>query len=191
MKKLILFALLNFNCLAFCQVELSGRIVLAKNGSIPSQDVVVEIKKSHKHTWTDSLGNFKITGLNKNTKYLITFTSFQFGTIELPFDTNETDTITKVFEIKANCAYNIDTAISDWNNKKAKLLIIGSIAPLSNTKLDKKFERKYKIEYFDFGCTPAPSDCIKEYNEKIFELLDKKYGKEWRKDVRKDVEYLH
>ena len=55
----------------------------------------------------------------------------------------------------------------------------------------RKFERKYKIDYFDFGCTPAPSDCIKEYNEKVFELLDKKYGKEWRKNVRKDVEYLN
>ena len=52
-------------------------------------------------------------------------------------------------------------------------------------------DMKYKIDYFDFGCTPAPSDCIKEYNEKVFELLDKKNGKEWRKNVRKDVEYLN
>ncbi|UGS24543.1 FEKKY domain-containing protein [Flavobacterium channae] len=191
MKQLIIFILLNFNCLGFSQVELSGKIVSAKDGSIPSQDIIVEIKKLSKHTWADSLGNFKFTKLDKNTKYLISFTSFQFGTLEIPFETNEMDIITKVFELKANCEYNIDSALSDWKNKKAKLLIIGSIAPLADTKLDKKFERKYKIDYFDFGCTPAPSDCIKEYNEKVFELLDKKYGKEWRKNVRKDVEYLN
>ena len=191
MKNLIIFTLLNFSCLAFCQVELSGKIVSAKDGSFPNEDVVVEMKNPYKHTWSDSLGNFKITKLSKNTKYLISFTSFQFGTVDVPFETHEAETITKVFELKANCDYNVDTAINDWNQKKAKLLIIGSIAPLANTKYDKRFEKKYGIDYFDFGCTPAPSECIKEYNEKIFELLDQKYGKRWRKNVRKDVEYLN
>ena len=50
-----------------------------------------------------------------------------------------------------------------------------------------KFEKKYNIEYYDFGCTPPNEECVIQYNKTIFANLDKKYGRKWRKEVRKDV----
>ncbi|TPN87787.1 FEKKY domain-containing protein [Aquimarina algicola] len=95
-----------------------------------------------------------------------------------------------ILTLEAICKYNKDLAEKDWKNGKPKLLLVGSIVPIANSLSDKKFERKYKIEYFDFGCTPPIQECIKAYNERIFQLMDRKYGVKWRKKVRSDVKYL-
>lgn len=173
------------------QVKLYGKIISAKSKLKPSEEVMITVKETNEKSFTDSLGNFNLYKLDKNKHYLMELFSFLYGKVIIEFETQNEDQLTKTFEVIPNCDFDGETAKNEWKNKSAKLYLIGSISPIANSKNDKKFEKKYNIQYFDFGCTPAPSDCIKEYNEKIFELLDKKYGKEWRKVVRKDVGYLH
>jgi hypothetical protein len=78
------------------------------------------------------------------------------------------------------------TAQDDVAAGRPKLLLTGGIAPLVYSN-QVKFEKKYKVEYFDFNCTSDLNECILSYNKVIFDFLDKKYGTKWRKEVRKDV----
>lgn len=53
--------------------------------------------------------------------------------------------------------------------------------------LDEKFEKKYKVYFYNYGCL-APSEKVESiYNEIIFEFLFFKYGKIWMKEIRRDI----
>ena len=77
-------------------------------------------------------------------------------------------------------------AEKDIKNKTIYLLIQGGIAPVVYSN-DSIFEKKYNISYYDYGCVAAKEDCILNYNMKIFDYLNNKYGKNWYKEVRKDI----
>ena len=85
-----------------------------------------------------------------------------------------------------NCKNAKTVAINDIRDNKIKVLIVGGIGPIEYT-TDKYFEDKYEIVFYDYGDLPAKYDCMKYYNFEIFEYLTDKYGKKWRKEIRKDV----
>ena len=161
----------------------------------PISDIYIELLKSGKPvlermTMADSTGFFRIENLEPNKLYEVKLSAFGYKDQVLEIMTN--DGITKTtLTLEASCQYSKKQADKDWTNEKPKLLLVGSIAPTASSPSDTKFEKKYGIEYFDFGCTPPIEECIKIYNERIFELMDKKYGMKWRKKVRSDVEYLN
>ncbi len=68
-----------------------------------------------------------------------------------------------------------------------RLLLLGSIVPIGNTREDDLFEKTYQLRYADFGCVMPPVGCVIQYNRRIVEYLDATFGQEWRKSVRKDV----
>ena len=50
------------------------------------------------------------------------------------------------------------------------------------------FEKKYGVKYEIYGCiAPDQDDCMISYNKVVFAYLDGKFGKAWRKEIRKDV----
>lgn len=188
MKKFIflilnLLTIINFNA----QVKLEGKIISAKTKLNPSEEIVITVRETKEIVFTDSLGNFTLSKLDKNRRYSIELTSFLYGKVNIEFETQSNNQIQKTFEVDANCDFDSETARSEWKNKTAKLYLIGSIAPIANSKNDKKFEKKYNLKYFDFGCTPAPLECIIEYNKQILRLMEMEYGEEWKKEIRKDV----
>lgn len=188
MKKFIflilnLLTIINLNA----QVKLEGKIISAKTKLNPSEEIVITVKETKEIVFTDSLGNFTLSKLDKNRRYSIELTSFLYGKVNIEFETQSNNQIQKTFEVDANCDFDSETARSEWKNKTAKLYLIGSIAPIANSKNDKKFEKKYNLKYFDFGCTPAPLECIIEYNKQILRLMEMEYGEKWKKKIRKDV----
>ncbi|WP_203296779.1 FEKKY domain-containing protein [Luteirhabdus pelagi] len=74
----------------------------------------------------------------------------------------------------------------DIKNGNPFLFLVGGIAPVIYT-TDLAFEKKYDIYLFDFGCTGPQEKYIEAYNEVIFEYLTNRFGKKWKKDIRKDV----
>lgn len=74
----------------------------------------------------------------------------------------------------------------DLKNEMPFLLLSGGIAPVVIT-TDTKFEKKYSVYFYEFGCTGPENEVIIAYNETIFEYLNKAYGKKWEKEIRKDV----
>ncbi len=77
-------------------------------------------------------------------------------------------------------------AIQDIQQSKAKLYIIGGIAPVIYHD-QAQFEERFGINYFDSGCDATFEECMTQYNLFVFDFLDKKYGNSWRGQVRKDV----
>lgn len=81
---------------------------------------------------------------------------------------------------------SIKQANADIKNGKLKFLVQGGIVA-TRVKGQERFEQKYGVVYFDLGCV-GPSDIrIEDYNKVVASFMDKKYGKVWRKEVRKDV----
>jgi len=188
MKKFI-FLILNLLTIVSlnAQVKLNGKIISAKTKQKPSEEIVITVKETKEIAFTDSLGNFTLSKLDKNRRYSLELKSFLYGKVSIEFETQSDNQIQKTFEVVANCDFDSETAKREWKNKSAKLYLIGSIAPIANSKNDKKFEKKYNLKYFDFGCTPAPFECIIEYNKEIMKLMELEYGEEWKKEIRKDV----
>jgi len=194
-KNLLNLTLLLVCGICFGQSEIIGTIKSDITNQKPNGNIYFEIndgKKSQvdRMTIADSVGIFHFKNLEPNKLYKIKVQLMGYETQEFKVETN--DKIQNVeLTLKGVCGFvSLETAENDWKKKKAKLYLVGGIAPIGNRKADNRFEKKYKISYYDFGDTAPNMECIQVYNERIFELMDEKYGTEWRKKVRSDVEYL-
>ncbi len=191
-KKIFLKLILILVCgLTYGQTEINGKVISQITGEKPISEIYIqELVTKQPLTIADSLGVFRIKYLEPNKKYIIEISAFGYG--KQKFDIETKDGINNLtFELKAEREYSVKQAESYWKNGKPKLLLVGSIAPTGNTSSDNRFEKKFRIKYYDFGCEPPIDECIKMYNQRIFELMDKKHGMKWRKKVRNDVEYLN
>ena len=189
-KNIIKLILILVCGISYGQTEIIGKVISGISGEKPISDVYVqELVTKQPLIMADSLGNFRIEYLEPNKNYVIEISAFGYG--KQKFDVQTKSGINNVtFELKADCEYNAERAESDWKNGKANLLLVGSIAPIANSPADNRFEKKFGIKYFDFGCEPPIDECLQEYNQRVFELMDKKYGMKWKKKARSDVEYL-
>ena len=77
-------------------------------------------------------------------------------------------------------------ARNDINKDEIKILLAGGIAPIVYS-TDKQFEEKYQIEFHEYGDLSAKYECMKIYNFEVFRYLTEKYGKSWRREIRKDA----
>ena len=173
--------------MSYGQVEIRGKVIseLSKETLWYGYSIKPNIKEHPKSKPNES-GEFIIEYLEPNKEYDIIISAVGYEDQIFKVKTNESITY-KTFELKVNCLYSSKKAENDWEKGKPQFLLIGSIAPIGNTKSDNKFEKKYKIEYYDFGCGIPNYECVELYNQKIAELMDKKYGKKWRKKARKDI----
>ncbi len=96
------------------------------------------------------------------------------------------------FDLKGPCAFNEELAKQDRKADNAKLLLdsMGIVGNPANRIQENQFEIKYNIEYVFFGCYIPEQTCIESYNRQMFKLLDRKYGKKWRRETRYDVAFL-
>ena len=78
------------------------------------------------------------------------------------------------------------SAKKDIESKTPFLFTPGGIAPIIYPN-DKEFERKYLVYFYDFGCIAPDEEIMIEYNKIVFDLLDSKFGKNWRREIRPDV----
>ena len=81
---------------------------------------------------------------------------------------------------------SIKQANADIKKGKLKFLIQGGIVA-TRVKGQEIFEQKYGVVYYDFGCVGPSNIRIDAYNKVVGNFMDRKYGKGWRKEVRKDV----
>ena len=165
--------------------SLHGR-VLANMTNYPASFSYLSIEGTSIGAVSDSLGDFTFRNLPSG-KFRLRISNIGYSTLDTAIFISKNGKYNFVFRLFAKCSFNEQRAESDIANKNVKLLIVGSIAPRANSEKDNKFEKKYDITYYDIGDTPPANVCIEEYNKIVFKYLDNKYGKAWRKEVRKDV----
>ena len=185
MKKIILLLLLllvygNSFCQEDKKFAITGRVLSGINHK-PIKQASVFIRSTSAGAATDSLGYFMIPEVVKG-RYTLEVS--WLGYIDLDTVVVVDSVLMTPLEIvlDAACPVNRQVALADIGKGEPRLLLVGGIAPV--VVLDQhQFEKKYKVYYYDFGCTPPAYECIEEYNKTIFEHLDKKYGQDWRKKV--------
>lgn len=134
----------------------------------------------------DSLGYFSIVLKDSANVTLIVDCSLDGMAIKT---VSFTDTLI-IFNIKTTCnEYNIDRAKKDIEKNDIYFLCSLGYATYKFSDADRAFEKKYGINYYSFGDQPIMSDCMWLYNKTIAEYLDKKFGEEWRKEIRQDVPF--
>ncbi|MFI2743362.1 hypothetical protein ACG2LH_11530 [Zhouia sp. PK063] len=192
MKKLILniLILISFSCLGQEKdsteiINISGKIISGVNqkplengyvvidmtGAVSDENghFELEYKKSKK----DSLKKIKLYGMGYK----------EFDTI-LNLDYKKSIQLKVVLEPSFDLTK--ETALSDIKNGTPRILLSSGEVPVIY-KSDKKFSKKYKISFSEFGCEAVAPESLLDYNSTIFKYLDEKYGTKWRKQIRKDV----
>ncbi|KRT13451.1 hypothetical protein ASU31_24440 [Pedobacter ginsenosidimutans] len=83
--------------------------------------------------------------------------------------------------------YSIKLANADLKRGRVKFLLRGGIVS-TYVKGQELFEKKYGIAYSEFGCVMPVNISINDYNKVVASFMDRKYGKDWRKEVRGDIQ---
>jgi hypothetical protein len=136
----------------------------------------------------DSSGNFTIYSLASG-EHRLRFSAYGYLSADTTVFINNSDIANFKWVIKSPCngVFNSKKALFDLEKGKAKLVVLGGIAPVIYDS-DNDFKRKYKIGYNVFGCEASDLyECLRQYNEILIKQLDERFGKEWRKYVRNDV----
>jgi len=146
---------------------------------------LMTLDKSYETASIDSLGNYTFSNLASGI-YNIQVLDYNVKPEKFKFEL-KSESI-KGFDIIviADCPVTKEIALSDIKKGKPRLLLAGGIAPVIEIGQE-KFEKEYDIEYYEYGCTSPPTECMNQYNKVIFEYLTKKYGRKWKRKVRKDV----
>lgn len=123
-----------------------------------------------------------------NLSVLLFVAQISFGqSHKLPDSILNTSTVSKIAFSGTNCENIAKWAKSDISNKTVFLFLQGGVAPKRYT-TDEAFEIKYGIYFQDFGdVMSTDKKCVIEYNSIVFDYLTKKYGKQWAKEIRRDV----
>ena len=190
MKLLTILTFLTLTNFSFGQTTnektIQGKIIISffMSNAKPI-DSYVAIEGTNNKVKIDSTGQFKLTNVKLGDNKI---------KIELWNGTLTKDTILTVqqdikdfnYFFYFECDVNKYKAIYDIRYSQPKLLISGGIAPIVYMGQE-KFEEKYGIVYYDYGCISPNYNCILEYNQAVFDYLDQTKGKTWRKEVRKDI----
>jgi hypothetical protein len=83
--------------------------------------------------------------------------------------------------------HSIKLANANLKNGSVKFLIRGGIV-ITYVKGQEVFEKKYGIAYYSFGCVMPVNISINDYNKVVASFMDRRYGSDWRKEVRSDIQ---
>lgn len=90
---------------------------------------------------------------------------------------------TVVVSVRSSCYKNVQVAEEEFANEQAAFIVFGGIAPpmyIPNNPL----RVKYGVSYDIFGCiVDVNKDCAAAYNRRLAQLMDEKYGEEWRNEI--------
>lgn len=190
MKKLfiVLFfsslPILGQNKFAF---SITGKLKISiESEIIVANRIMIQLTPGPYITTTDSLGNFSFDVVKAGSYKLELLEYEQSDSDLLRLEVKDKPITNIELVAKVFCNLNKRIAKSDVEQGIPKLLLIGGIAPVY-LKDQEKTEKKYGFQYYDFGCTPPPKQCVLLYNQIVFKHLDEKFGKTWRNEVRSDV----
>jgi len=190
MNKLAIFVFLILNTVwgqkETSNLSISGnfKVLFGTELSTPT-DTSIILQPGHIFAEINSNGIYKFENL-KSGFYTISVIDYNPNPKEFEVHLYKKSLKNYDITVNANCEVSSETAGLDLKNGKAYLLSYGGIARTVYLG-ENKFEEKYGVKYYEYGCSSPAYECVVQYNKRIFEYLDEKYGKKWREDVNKDV----
>ena len=94
------------------------------------------------------------------------------------------------FKYEVISDFNKEGAKNDIIKNKIRILFSGGFGgmPTFNSDNDLEFQKKYSVKFLSQGCIRMGKyENEKEYNSAIFAYLDKKFGQNWRYEIRDDA----
>lgn len=175
------------------QSTFRGKVIDSSSSEgLPFVDVCLIYDTNQIKTKTDFDGIFNFEEeIPNNFKVTLSYVGyFDVDTIVKQFNFNNNlnlfmnpdTTLTITFPMR-----NKEGAIADIEKGEIKLFLPGGLIGAPRLANDSTFQDKYQLQFIFLGCTRWPSDNFEEYNKETFKYLDKKYGNEWRKEIRNDV----
>jgi len=194
MKKLILTILFLNSIIGFSQNEkekeilIKGTVYSGVNNKPFDYGVYLLFQKDHRGTISNDKGEFEYSyKLNeKDSLEIIEFSTIGYGTKKVKIDLIKDNLSNLKIVLNPTNDINKGKAIEDIENGEINILISSGIAPVEY-KADRKFMKKYNVNFKDLGCEAIAQESLIEYNKVVFEYLDKKYGNKWRRKIRKDI----
>lgn len=191
LKFITTYCLTIFVSSAFAQsadtFKISGTVVSTNSGNAIAGGTIMITRT--RGTIADSLGHFTIGELKRG-QHKLSFSALGYDNKDTTVTIVNSNINNLIFSVHTDCysfpEVNSEMALKDIKEGKPKLLLAGGIAPVVYT-TDNDFSNKYKVSFYDYGCSPARQECMLAYNTTIFNYLDKTYGTKWRKKVRQDV----
>jgi hypothetical protein len=193
LQLIVLFFLLTSN-ICFGQVDYSA-VLIDQQSHEPLSFVLVKTLNNLDTTTvlTDIEGRFTFRNRTiGNLRIIVNELGFSLLDTSITLTTHRASDTLLVNQLNLNnrvvrLFYNKSTALADIKAETIFLLLPGGLVGTKINATDTLFENKYKLKYISRGCIRFSSDNEREYNTTIFNYLDKKYGRTWRKEVRPDI----
>lgn len=180
-KLLFFYILLLFGSFSgLSQTELTGVITIINGKEVPKEGIHVHIIGENRDYFTSQDGKYHFKNLEENCYYRIRVLIYGFQAEEFSVITSTKPITRYSVEYQMSCEFDAKRALGDWQDGNAKLFSAPHLYPTT----DSIFQAKYNVEYFSTYPLNLDANCTEEYNSKIFELLDLKFGEEWRKEIR-------
>lgn len=182
--------------LAFLKVEFSysqndtirGKIFSSINMKKPKGEIYIFEKGTSNIVTADSLGIFKLIPTVKRENYILEILAENYPNTIYEYKSSWSKRKKpKSIVVQAKCEINKEKARKDWKNGTPKLYLSSGISPIANSKKDEKFEKMFKVKYFELGCDAKIYECVSEYNQYIIKILDIQFGAKWRKLKRPEI----
>ena len=95
--------------------------------------------------------------------------------------------VNSIAQHEKNKEFTISVSLNTEVNSTNTIYLLGGIAAVI-TKEDLEFAQKYNIQFHDFGClAPVNISKYEQLNALVFEELNKTYGVNWQKEIRKGI----
>tara|TARA_R110002020_G_C15948382_1_gene745372 strand:- start:57 stop:656 length:600 start_codon:yes stop_codon:yes gene_type:complete len=191
MIKLILTILFLNSIVGFSQEKsevLIKGIVLSEVNGKPLENAYISYKSRYRYSMTNEKGEFEYRYKIRESDSLetIELTALGYENLDTIIRVDKPKEYVFEFVIKPRFGLNREKALADIKNGEINILESSGIAPVFY-KSDSKFAKKYNVNFVEYGCEGIAEESLYEYNKTVFEYLDKKYGKKWRKKIRKDI----
>jgi carboxypeptidase-like protein len=163
--------------------RLRGRVLTGVDSS-PLAGAIVFLDNGRVAAVTDSIGSFAIdtvaVGVHSLNVRYIQYHDSQLSITITP-DVIDEETIV----LQTHCQFDSLSAIDDTRHHRPKIVFNEGIAPSLPSRDDIIFERKYGIRYVILGDEGAePEACVSQNNRIVFRFLDRRFGTQWRTQVR-------
>jgi len=177
-----------FNGLAQVTDTIYGRVFSSITKERPAGDILITEKGTGRIILADSLGEFKLVPKVKKETYKLLIIAGYHDLLEYDYKSEWTQRSgPESIVVWAVC--NKEEFAKNLKKKDVKPIIWYGFGRMDRdlSQEDKRFEKKYKVNYVDLNIIRIPIECAERFNRGVFLELDLKHGVSWRKKINYSV----